>query len=440
MFYVVFEPMGDGEHGAVINIPPQGVEDWPLTEVEYTADKLKFTMPQVGAVFQADRDGSKASGTFKQRGLTIPFELAKTTADAVRSAGPQRPQTPAPPFPYTQREVTYENPVDGTKLAGTLTIPQGAGPHPAVIFITGSGPQDRDETIFGHKPFAVIADHLTRHGIATLRVDDRGVGGSTGSIEDSTTKDFANDVLSGIRFLKKQGEIDVERLGLIGHSEGGLIAPLVASRSKSVDCIVLLAGPALPGHEILNLQMRRISEISGASADWVQKQSRIQRELLDVVLNNGSDDDLRAAVGKLIELQLAANLGAGMTDEIVEAMVDATMKQLRSTWMQFFIKHDPRPTLQQVKCPVLALFGEKDLQVPPDENVPEMRKALAGNNEVTVKELPKLNHLFQEATTGMLPEYYTIEQTVSPEALDVISSWLKEQFGLRQRLRRVAAD
>jgi len=437
---LVPEAGGTGGHGT-IDIPVQGARGLALTAIEITADALRFTLPPPpgapparAAVFELKRsaDGKTATGDMKQSGLTMPVHLERTTEAGAQAVGPARPQTPKPPFPYAVREVTYENPMDNTKLAGALTIPEGAGPHPAVILISGSGTQDRDETIFGHKPFLVWADHLTRHGIAVLRVDDRGVGGSSGSVSDSTSKDFANDVIAGLKFLQKQPEIDRARIGLVGHSEGGLIAPLVASRVKDVACIVLLAGPGLPGAKLLNLQLEAILRAAGVRDADVERQSAAQRHLLELVVGGADKADVRAATETLVRIQLEMNGMSAPAAETLKAQIDAAVAQVQAPWMVWFLKHDPRPVLEKVSCPVLALIGSLDLQVPPAANLPELEAALkkAGNGAATVKELPKLNHLFQEATTGQVAEYATIEQTLADTALNEVTTWLRTQFKL----------
>lgn len=433
---VAFEPgEAAGQYTARITIPVQAFLDQPLVDVTYTDAELKFTIAQAGAVFEAARapDGRTAKGVLKQVGMEFPLTMERITEAEAAEVGPPRPQTPKPPFPYTVSDVTYENPADGTQLAGTLTIPTGAGPHPAVILISGSGPQDRDETLFGHKPFLVLADHLTRHGIAVLRYDDRGVGGSSGATMEATTKDFANDVLAGVVFLKKLGEIDKERIGLVGHSEGGIVAPLAASRSKSVRCVVLLSGTALPGDEILRMQTEALLRAAGVPEATIKEELAAHGRLMEVL--GGDDEELiRTRLRELTDVQMNRVPGpARPTAAQMDELVAAAMKELRSPWMQSFLKLDPREALRLMRCPVLALGGEKDLQVPPDKNLPEIEKTLreAGNSDVTVKTLPNLNHMFQEATTGLVGEYGLIEQTLAPQALDEVTNWLRAQFGLK---------
>ncbi|MEE8170873.1 MAG: alpha/beta fold hydrolase, partial [Phycisphaerae bacterium] len=391
------------------------------------------TFRPLGAPFDApfaatiDEDGV-ASGKVDQMGQEFPFRMERVSAEEARAVGPERPQTPRPPFPYDIRDVGYENTTDGTRLAGTLTTPKDSGPHPAVILITGSGPQDRDETLLGHKPFAVIADHLTRRGIAVLRVDDRGVGGSSGDILKATAEDFAADVIAGLAFLKSQSRIDARRIGLLGHSEGGSVAPLVAARRDDVAFIVLLAGTGLPGGDILAMQLERILSASGASRKRIRDQLDVQGRIIDLVRREADEIALREPVMELIRLQTA--VGAGGTPPspaALDAMLKPQLMQMTSPWFRSFVRVDPREALRKVRCPVLALNGELDLQVPAAENLTEIKKALAaaGNSDVTVRALAELNHLFQHAATGVPGEYAVIAETIDPGVLDEVANWIR---------------
>jgi len=435
-FVVVFRPEAElGSYRATIDIPIQGAKEGPLVDVVLTAEEIRFTIPPpANAVFVLKRseDGRTGQGELRQMGMTFPVRMERITEQEAQSVGPPRPQTPRPPFPYSQREVGYENPVDQTQLAGTLTIPEGGGPHPAVILITGSGPQDRDETIVGHKPFAVIADHLTRRGIAVLRVDDRGVGGSSGRTAESTSKDFANDVIAGIKFLKKQPEIDPGRIGLLGHSEGGLIASMVAGRSKDVACIVLLAGTGVRGDKLMAMQLRAVLSAAGVPEEQIERESQAQRVLLERVTGEADEDSIRQALRDLIKIQLGRSGLSALPPEQVEALEKQQLQFMTSKWMRWFLKHDPRVNLEKVHCPVLVLIGSLDRQVPPQENLSAIEQALkaAGNSDVTLKELAGLNHLFQEAQTGSVEEYATIQQTIAPTALDELSGWLRRRLKL----------
>jgi uncharacterized protein len=304
--------------------------------------------------------------------------------------------------------------VQGDTLAGTLTIPQGKGPFPAVLLITGSGPQDRDESLLGHKPFLVLSDWLTRKGIEVLRADDRGMGKSTGVFGTATTADFATDVEAGVAFLKTRPEVNAKKIGLIGHSEGGIIAPMVAARNPDVGCIVMLAGSGVPGDQILVEQRKLIAEAGGMSKEQAEKEALEERAVLALVVKEKDSPELEK------------DLRAGLEKDVKEPELGAQVKVLTSPWFRYFLAYDPGPALKKVKCPVLALNGEKDLQVPPDLNLPTISKALTegGNKNFEVVELPGLNHLFQTATTGSPTEYATIEETMSPVVLGKVSEWI----------------
>ena len=341
-----------------------------------------------------------------------------------------RPQEPIKPYPYYSQDITFENNKAGISLAGTLSLPSKEGVFPVVILISGSGPQNRDEELLGHKPFLVLSDFLTRNGIAVLRYDDRGTALSKGDFKTATSADFATDVESAIAYLKTRKEINTKNIGLIGHSEGGLIAPMVASKSKDVAFIVLLAGTGIQGDRLLLLQQKLIGKASGISDDDLQKSKLTNRKVFDIVNKSSNLEKLNLDLTNYIKQTLKDNLNTGkpvgMSDD---EFVNLQVKQIANPWMQYFIKYNPAPTLEMVKCPVLAINGEKDLQVPPKENLEAIKSALSkgGNKKVTTKVLPNLNHLFQECKTGSPDEYATIEQTFSPTALSEILKWLQMQ-------------
>ncbi len=417
----------DGRLMASLASPDQGAARIPLTAIGLKDGELTFESKVVGAKYAGKRnkDGTGFDGEFQQGGLKIPLVLKKTDKVVELS----RPQTPRPPFPYRSESVVYDNIPGGVKLAGTLTMPNGSGPFPAVLLITGSGAQDRDETIFSHKPFLVIADHLTRRGIAVLRVDDRGVGGSTEKGPGETLDDHVGDVLAGVAFLKGRREIDAARIGLAGHSEGGIIAPLAAVRSSDVAFIVLMAGTGLPGVDILKAQARLISRAAGASDAELERSAKIQQRLLDILIEEKDVEKARARIAKA-----AKEIMAGMTEaekkDLRESGGDlaALAEPFNSAWFRSFVTYDPRPTLKRVRCPVLAINGAKDLQVPAKENLDEIRKALetGGNRQVRIIEFPAVNHLFQPCRTGSPGEYATIETTIAPEVLKALADWIGE--------------
>lgn len=428
----------DGKRTALLDSPDQGVNGISVSAIALKGDEVTFENRGIGGSYRGTLDAAKGTitGTWSQGPVKAPLNLKKT--DKVEGAN--RPQLPKPPFPYKVEEVSYRNEGADVTLAGTLTIPEGDGPFPTVVLITGSGPQDRDESLMGHKPFLVLADALTRRGIAVLRSDDRGIGGSTGSMTKATTHDFADDVLSAVEFLKTRSEVDQHRIGLIGHSEGGLIAPFVAVQSPDVAYIVLLAGTGVPGSEIVLKQSELIARAVGVAEKAIQLQVDSLREVVAVLADEPDDDAAAAKMRPAIARMLAEATTGEKADSSAKdapsqdvtaslAGVEASVKQLTSPWFRTFLALDPRPTLALVTCPVLALNGEKDLQVPPSQNLPEIEKAVksGGNADVTVRELPGLNHLFQKARTGAPTEYAAIEETFNPEAMAVIADWVLKQ-------------
>ncbi|MEK6255415.1 MAG: alpha/beta fold hydrolase, partial [Gemmatimonadales bacterium] len=360
-------------------------------------------------------DRSTIDGSWAQGGASMPLLLARTDAE---SLAPNRPQEPQPPFPYEALDVEFDNLEAGIRLAGTLTIPGGDGPHPAVTLLTGSGPQDRDETVFGHRPFLVLADYLTRHGIAVLRFDDRGIGASTGDFAVATTSDFASDALAAVAFLKTRPDVDPEKIGLVGHSEGAIVAPMAANRGGDVAFAVLLASTGVNGRELLVMQAKAMNRAAGLPETVIEQRAEVQESLLDVVADAESD----SVAAERARVILA---DAGLTGDAAEGQI----RSLLSPWMKYFLTYDPLPELRELSIPVLALNGEKDTQVPPTENLLPVEEALreGGNPDVTAEVLPGLNHLFQTAETGVPAEYAGIEETFSPAALEKIAAWILER-------------
>jgi len=412
---------------ATMDSPDQGVGDIPVEEVIFKDNTLRLELKSMGAVFEGkvSEDFLVIEGEWKQSGGV--FSLTVNRVD--KAVEILRPQVPKKPYPYIEKEVAYTNLKAGVKLVGTLTLPSDKGVFPAVLLITGSGPHDRNETIYNHRPFLVLADYLTRQGIAVLRVDDRGVGESTGDFSRATSEDFAFDVLAGVEYLKTFKEIDPKKIGLIGHSEGGLIAPMVAVKSPDVAFIVLMAGPGLTGDEILYLQGALISRAMGATEENIIKKRQFNEKIFSILKE---EEDNKIAEERL--RQMFFEDWEKMSDEEKgqigdpEAFLKAQLQSIMAPWLKFFLTYDPRPTLSKVKCPVLAINGEKDLQVSPKENLSSIEEALkaGGNQNYTIKELPSLNHLFQTAQTGAPSEYVKIEETISPVVLEIISDWILE--------------
>jgi pimeloyl-ACP methyl ester carboxylesterase len=406
-------------HGltATMDSPDQNAKGMPATAVIRKGPSIVVEMKQIAGRFEGKigKDLGSIDGTFTQAAASFPLSLSRVKDSGALER--RRPQNPVPPYPYRSEDIEYPNTIANIKLAATFTIPKGDGPFPAVVLITGSGPQDRDEALLGHKPFLVLSDYLTRRGIAVLRTDDRGVGKSGGTFATSTTADFSTDTEAGVAYLKTRPDVNPHKIGLIGHSEGGVIAPMVAARNPDVAFIVMMAGTGVSGEEILVAQTQAIVEAGGATHEVAEKAASEERSLLDIV-----------ARGKDVEA-LKKQLRANLAGRVSEDKMEASIKQIVSPWYRYFVTYDPGPALRKVKCPVLVLNGEKDLQVPPAQNLPAIRKALeeGGNTKFEIDELPGLNHLFQTAKTGAPSEYADIEETISPVALSTISNWILKQ-------------
>ena len=429
IFHIVSE--AEGVWSGTLDVPAQGAQGIPVSEIKVADGEVVFDVSLIAGVYTGilSPDGLSIEGVWEQSGMKIPLTLEKALAEL---AGPNRPQKPKPPYPYVELEVGYPNAEAGIELAGTLTLPEGEGPFPAVLLISGSGPQDRNEELMGHKPFLVLADYLTRRGIAVLRVDDRGVGESTGDFAAATTLDFTSDVLAGVEFLKQRPEIDPALIGLIGHSEGGLVAPLAARESSDVAFIVLMAGPGVNGEEIAYLQAEMLLQAAGVPQEVIDQEKAVQ-EALFTIAKTEQDPEQAAEEMRAVLLAPYAELSEEELAALdLESAVAVQIQQILSPWYKFFMAHDPLPVLREVKCPVLAINGSKDMQVPTDPNLVLIEEALkeGGNENYTVVELPGLNHLFQTAQTGLPDEYYYIEETMSPAALEVIGDWLVEITGL----------
>jgi uncharacterized protein len=403
---------------AQMQSPDQGPTWIAASAVKRNGSALTIEINTIGGVFEGKiaADLDSIVGTFTQMGSPLPLAL-KRVKDQSALERP-RPQNPVKPYPYREEDVTYAGRAAGVTLAATLTIPAGKGLFPAVLLIAGSGPHDRDESLLGHKPFLVLSDYLTRKGIAVLRADKRGIGKSTGDNATATSADFATDAEAGVTYLKTRHEVDPRQVGLVGHSEGGLIAPMVATKDPGVAFIVLMAGTGVPGDQIIVEQLRLIEIAGGASKEKADADAEKERETLTAV---ETEKDPKA-LEQLLGVKLAAE---GMPD----AQIAVQIKTLTSPWVRFFLTYDPATALRKVTCPVLALNGSLDLQVPPAQNLPAIRKALeeAGNKHFEVEELRGLNHLFQTAKTGSPSEYADIEETMSPVVLDKIASWILKQ-------------
>jgi dienelactone hydrolase len=413
---------------STMDSPDQKAFGIPVTTTNFENSKLTIAIANARIEYEGvlGADGN-ITGTFKQSGQSFPMNLSK---GKVEKEIIKRPQEPKKPYSYYTEDVVFENKVANINLAGTLSLPTKEGVFPVVILISGSGAQNRDEELLGHKPFLVIADYLTKNGIAVLRFDDRGTAMSKGDFKTATTLDFSTDVEAALQYLQTRKEIDYKKIGLIGHSEGGIIAPMVAAKSKNISFIILLAGTGIPGDELLLLQQELIGRASGISEEDLKKSKIINTEVFELVKKETNSDQLKMDITALITKSINSDPENKIPDGISESdFIESQVNQLLSPWMQFFIKFNPASTLEKVKCPVLALNGDKDMQVPSKVNLEAINKALSkeGNKKVTIKVLPNLNHLFQDCKTGSPQEYSEIEQTFSPSALSEILNWIQIQ-------------
>jgi uncharacterized protein len=402
---------------AALDSPDQGVSGLPAVKVGQKDAAFHFEIPVVNGVYDGTLNPAKSAitGTWAQNGAEhkLVFQRSDQLLELLR------PQNPVKPYPYKEEEIAFPNAKAKLSLAGTLTLPSGSGPFPAAILISAAGPQDRDESLAGHRPFLVLADHLTRKGVVVLRFDKRGIGKSTGDYANATMEDFTADTAAALTYLKTRKEIDPKKIGLIGHSEGGLIPPMVDSNSENVAWIVLLAGPGMKGEDVLLLQSELILRAAGVNDGEVARTLAFNKQTYAFVRQ---EKDPAALEAKLMELVRTTSVGAVLPPAAVQTQV----RLLVSPWFRFFLDYDPVPALQKTLCPLLALNGEKDLQIPPKENLAKIQKALqdAGNHDFQTTELPGLNHLFQHAPTGSPTEYGGILESMAPEALNAISDWV----------------
>jgi len=412
---------------ATIDIPQQGASNLPLTNVSIENDSVYFELPAGPglAVFDGKLEYDKITGKFTQAGITGTFYLNRTRVEDVE------PVVEEPP-PYREENVYIYN--EQIKLGCTLTLPLVEGSYPAVVLITGSGAQDRDETIFGFKPFRILADHFTPHGIAVLRCDDRGIGESIGGLTAPTSKDLAVDVVAMVEFLMESGDIRNDQIGLCGHSEGSIIAAMIAAENEDIAFVISMAGSTVPGIDILKAQATLIFEIEGMSEEITRKQLKLFDLVYYAAKTGEGWDEIEAFVRELSLLSIEEMTGEQKNaiediDRFVEQQIISGMAGLKSKWYQFFIIHDPSQDWKKVTQPVLGLFGELDLQVPPEMNKNALREALeyAGNTDYTLKIIHQANHLFQKAKTGSPTEYAQLEKEFIDGFPDIILEWIKER-------------
>jgi len=411
---------------ATMDSPDQKAEGVPITTVNFMSNTLTFAIPAGNIDYKGELLNGKFVGTFNQNNYSIPLTLGR---EEVKEA--KRPQVPAKPYPYYEEAVTFKNEKAGITLAGTLTLPKKEGTnYPAVVLISGSGPQNRDEELLGHKPFLVLSDYLTRNGIAVLRYDDRGTAKSGGTFETGTTQDFATDAEAAFKYLLTRKEINKKKTGLAGHSEGGLIAPVVAGNNPNVAFVVLMAGTGIPGDELMLLQNYLINKADGMPEEELNKMSVILKNGYNVIKQENDPAVMKTRLTSVFNEQMKpVFLANGIPADKVDENITAQVEGLTSPWYAYFIRYNPAPALEKVKCPILAINGENDLQVPAKANLEAIKRAAdkGGNKKVTIKSFPGLNHLFQTSATGSPSDYGDIEETMAPAVLAEISGWIVKQ-------------
>ena len=426
-FRVVFhlKPGSDGLTGTM-DSPDQGATGIPVSKVLVDGDTVRIGVRAIGGRFagvvQPSADATVAttiSGQWAQGPARVPLTLRRVDDPP----GVDRPQEPTGTPPYDATQVQFTNDEAGITLAGTLTMPPGDGPHPAVVLIAGSGAQNRDAATAGHRPFLVWADALARRGIAVLRYDERGVGASEGSQSGATMRDLAADARAAVDDLRSRPNVDASRIGLVGHSEGGLIAAMVANDASAVDFVALLAAPGLPGDEVLAGQLDRRAQASGIDRRTRAAQRGTQQRIFDALKQ---ETDSAAVAEELRKIMIDTRGIDG------EEMIRSEIKRLTDPGLRFFLRYDPAEALRQLDEPVLAVIGSKDTHLDPKKNLDALREALGASSspDVTVQQLDGLNHLLQPAKTGTPAEYGRIEQTVAPEALDLVVSWIARHAAL----------
>lgn len=420
------EQTADGWTGT-LDSPDQNAAGMVADSVSVNHDTLMFSIERLGVLYegfaQLEDDVISINGTFSQAGFKLPLRLGKEALE-----GPKRPQTPVGPFPYLEEEVTFESPEAGIILSGTLTIPKEGGPFPAAVLITGSGPQDRNETIGGHQPFLIIADALSRQGIAVLRYDERGIGESEGKYSTATSLDFSKDAEAALEYLASREEVIPTKTGFIGHSEGGLIAPMIASRKDGVGFVVMLAGPSITGQEVIVGQSAFMLNQMGIPAPSVEKLSDVRKQVFEILRANPNDsifiEQLRAQTPAIVTAFTAS-------EKMMLGMDEATFADQFSTmatpWYRYFLDYDPYPALEATTCPILALNGDLDVQVLADPNLTKLEALFEEGGHPASKAvlLEGLNHMFQPAETGLPLEYSSIETTFDSATLELMIEWIQ---------------
>lgn len=408
---------------ATLDSPDQGAKNIKIGPASFNGTDLNIKAPLLLGEYKGTmKNDTLIEGTWSQAGRSTDLSLTRLKVLFTLN----RPQDPKPPLPYTSEEVEFINDKFNITLSGTLTIPKGEGPYPAVILVTGSGPQNRNEELLGHRPFLIIADYFSSNGIAVLRYDDRGVGKSQGNYATATTVDLATDAEAAYTFLKRSPKINSGLIGLAGHSEGGLISPIVASLNPGIAFVVSIAGPGVKGEAILHKQNYDITKASGKDDKEIKKGIAINRKLFEIVRKEPDNNKAIDKMTVFFKKELEKDTSSTEAKEITLKQFQGSIGSITNPWFRYFLVADPAVYWKKVKCPVLAINGEKDLQVNYEINLPAIEKVLksGGNMSVTTKSFPGLNHLFQHSKTGLPSEYGEIEETFSPEVLKFMGDWI----------------
>jgi hypothetical protein len=410
----------DSNGKALSHSPDQNAYDLPA-RANWQNDSIYITIQSMQATYKGKLlNDSTIQGEYKQGMYLLPLTLIKTT----KISAPKRPQHPIPPFNYYTEDVVFENTADSILLAGTLVLPKKEGVFPIVVLVNGSGPQDRNSEIIGHKIFLVVADYFAKQGIGSLRYDDRGVGKSKGNFAKSTSMDFAKDAEAAVNYLSKRAE--TKSIGIVGHSEGGLIAPIVAARNKSVNYIVLLAGPGVSGDKILLEQSYLIAKVQGATN--ADEDRATSQKIYEIIRTEHHIDSIK---NKIFHIAYSMQKASDTTKTALQKKQEtqAMVYAITTPWMLNFIRYNPADNLKKVTCPVLAANGDKDLQVPADINLKNIKKLVKsnGNKKVTIKKYKNLNHLFQTTNTGNPAEYGKLEETFNEQVMKDVAAWILKQ-------------
>lgn len=416
---------------ATLDVPAQGALGIKCSDVTTDGDKITIGMKMLNGSYEGTLAGNdKIEGKWTQNGTVLPLTLTATEQAEIK-----HPQTPKPPYTYNSEDIIYYNDDKSIQYGATITTPKDDGKHPSVILISGSGAQNRDEEIFGHKPFAVMADHFTKNGYVVLRIDDRGIGETTGDVKNATSADYAKDVLNGIKYLKSRKEVDKDKIGLLGHSEGGIIAPLVANESNDVDFIILMAGPGVDLVQGMTEQNIAVLEKSGIAKTWAEDYGKLYKSIMQELVTAKSKEEVTKNIHRVINNWKANtdNTVVVNTTGIIDAtsqerVADNFIKLYNNPWFRYFIAYEPQPVLRKLDCKVLALNGSEDIQVLPESNLSGIETALNDSKVKTyeVKEIESANHLFQKCIECTVPEYGQLEQTIMPEVLDYITEWMNK--------------